>query len=443
MGFEKNGSATIRIPWSGRQVNQTRKRSNLPFLVYLVLVATITGCITGGTQLLGFSLAGFAWFIPLIFSPFIILRSIKTIAFPWIIWLPWLLLLLICLVMSPYENALQRTAIMVSPILVGMAVSTTTIRDKELKVFLQLAKKAVVAFFVFVCYSTGMIFTGTLPDITGMASQAITGALLATIVVSEYVCGGQKILLYYWLALAFVPFAALTRTAIVVTALTLPLTLAPLALMKRLLIFGVVVVLFLGMFYTERVQKKMFHSGKGELMDIGISNEDFRMTGRSTMWNAMKIQIDKSPWFGYGTNASEAFVVVLTGGLTHPHNDWLRLRFDYGYVGVLVYGLCMLGQLCHAWMKAREAKGETLILLYAGASAFIPAVLFMYTDNIILYAAFFGNLQFVILGLAYASLRTLRTDTERVRRKFDLIRSHKGGTVAPGLEHRLRTLMTG
>jgi O-antigen ligase len=383
----------------------------------LVLVSTITGCIFGDAKVLGFALSGYAWFLPLVFAFIITMRFLKTVAFPWMIWLPWLILLLVSVVLSPYENAVQRTAIMVSPIFVGMAVSTDAIREKELNAFLDLIKIAVIVFFIFVGVSTGMIFTGILPDITGLAAQVITGALLAALVAAQYVCVGQKRLIYYWLALAFVPFAALTRTAIVVTALTLPLTLAPLSIAKRILIIGIIATIGVGMFYTERVQKKMFHSGKGEFTDISTLNEDFRMTGRSTMWGAMKIQIDRAPWFGYGANASEAFVSYLTGGIKHPHNDWLRLQFDYGYVGTVVYGLCMLVQLCHAWKEARSAQRGARILFYAGASAFIPAAMFMYTDNIILYAAFFGNLQFTIIGMAYASVRTARMDEARTKRK--------------------------
>ncbi len=402
---------------SGRNLTRSDRKRSPSFLVWFVLISTVAGCIVGGTRVLGFTLAGLAWFFPLIFSFFIILRSLKTVAFPWTIWLPWLVLLLMYLVVSPYDNALQRTAIMVSPIFVGMAVSTDNVRNKMLNTFFDLSKKAICIFFLFVCFSTGMIFTGTLPDITGMAAQAITGALLAALVAAQSVCEGQKRLMGYWVGLSLIPVVALTRTAIVATALTLPLTLAPLALVKRLLVIGVIGVLCLGMFYTERVQKKMFHSGKGEIEDVRISNDDFKMSGRSTMWDAMRIQIDRSPWLGYGANASEAFVTALTGGITHPHNDWLRLRFDYGYLGTFVYGLSMLAQLYHAWRKARDAQGATRILFYAGASAFIPAAMFMYTDNIILYAAFFGNLQFTILGLAYASIRTARADELRAKGK--------------------------
>jgi hypothetical protein len=40
-----------------------------------------------------------------------------------------------------------------------------------------------------------------------------------------------------------------------------------------------------------------------------------------------------------------------------------------------------------------------------GLGAFIPMALFMFSDNVILYAAWFGNLHFALLGLGYASLK--------------------------------------
>ena len=153
-----------------------------------------------------------------------------------------------------------------------------------------------------------------------------------------------------------------------------------------------------------RTQEKMFYSGRGTLSELRLDNPDFATSGRSYMWDMMKPQIESEPLFGHGANASELFVSVLTGGLAHPHNDWLRLLFDYGYLGTLIFAFCLLWQFFHALKRAKNTSGETRLLFYAGASSFLTFILFMFTDNIILYAAFFGNLQFTILGLAYASL---------------------------------------
>jgi hypothetical protein len=61
----------------------------------------------------------------------------------------------------------------------------------------------------------------------------------------------------------------------------------------------------------------------------------------------------------------------------------------------------MVMQAAHLWLRARKLQGEKRLLAYAGAGSFITFSLFMMTDNIILYAAFFGSLQFTIIGLAY------------------------------------------
>jgi O-antigen ligase len=124
----------------------------------------------------------------------------------------------------------------------------------------------------------------------------------------------------------------------------------------------------------------------------------------------MMEEIKVKPWLGHGTNAQEEFIFDYLGFYGQPHNDWIRLLFDYGYLGTFMFALCIVLQSVHAWRKAKGTTGETRILFYAGASSFLPFVLLMFTDNIILYVSFFGNLQFTILGLAYASLKTSMRD---------------------------------
>jgi O-antigen ligase len=155
----------------------------------------------------------------------------------------------------------------------------------------------------------------------------------------------------------------------------------------------------------------MFYSGAGTLHDVRLSNPDFLTTGRSRLWDLMIEEIEKKPLLGHGPNASEEFVLSVTWGpLTHPHNDWLRLLYDYGFIGTCIFAFCLVTQVIHLLKKAKGVFGESRILLYAGASSFLPYVLLMFTDNIILYTAFFGNLQFTILGLTYSAIRTKEID---------------------------------
>jgi O-antigen ligase len=242
--------------------------------------------------------------------------------------------------------------------------------------------------------------------------------LLCTAFAAQYALGDRTVL-KWWAILATIPVIAVTRTAIAVNGLTLPLTFAPLAILKRLIILCLIVMVGIGIFYSPRVQKKMFYSGRGALEDVRLENEDFATTGRSYMWNKMWERIDEQPLLGHGANASESFISKLTGGLKHPHNDWMRLLFDFGYVGVVIFALSLLMQTLHAYRMAKRTVGDISLLFYAGASSILSFILFMFTDNIILYAAFFGNLQFTILGLAYAAQATAAAEEEQRMAAFD------------------------
>jgi O-antigen ligase len=299
---------------------------------------------------------------------------------------------------------------LVSPIIVGMAVSATRIRESEVRDFLVLMTLFVYLFFLTVVIRTGLLFTGILPPITGLATQSITACLLCCIFAVGYALKGKKYL-SRWIIGASVPLIALTRTAMVVVGLTIPLTFAALGVKKRLIFLVIIGVLSISLFQTERVQRKMFYSGTGTLQDVRFSNPDFFTTGRSRLWDFMIEEIKARPIWGYGSNASEKFVLSMTWGtLTHPHNDWLRLLYDYGFVGAFIFVFCLVAQVIHLLKRTTRVFGELRILLYAGASSFLPFVLLMLTDNIILYAAFFGNLQFTIIGLVYAAQKTREID---------------------------------
>ena len=388
-----------------------RRKDRIPGFVILVVISTVLACTFSGVMIFGFALKGYAWIIQFVLAIVILLRSPRRVSFPWYIWSPWVCLILIYIVFSPFENALQRTGLLLCPVIVGIVVSRYSIRETELRVFGKLCDYMAVFLFVFVAFGSGVALTGALPEVMGLSPQSMTCALLATIFATRYVYGRRRAL-YYWIGLCLIPVIALTRTAIVATGITLPATFAPFKFPKRLIVFSIIGVLGIGLFYTERFQHKMFYSGEGSLADVRYDNPNLYTTGRIYLWERMDWEISEKPWFGHGANAQEAFLAKIVGFQGQPHNDWKRLLFDYGYLGTSIFLLCLVLQVLHAWQKARKTPGELRILFYAGASSFLPLVLFMFTDNIILYAPFFLNLQFTLLGLAYAGEKTLMRDLE-------------------------------
>ena len=372
--------------------------------VWVVSVSTIAASVGG--QFYGFNLSGYAWSIALIISGYFLLVERGRIGFPILIWIPWTLVILGWLAVTPFVNSLQRSLMMLCPLFVGAAISQYPAGKEVLEEFGRLCRLMATGLMLYVGVRTGLFLTGELPSTSNLAAPSMTGALLASVFVAAWVYGERRALMW-WCALFLVPIIGVTRTGIVATGLSLPLTLAPLRLGKRIALAVLIAAVGVAVFSSERVQRKMFYSGKGTYEDLRLDNTNLATFGRAALWELMELEIARKPIFGHGANASEVFVRKMTGGnLEHPHNDWLRLRFDYGWFGTVVFALSCLAQIVHALWRGRGSPVEGRVLLAAGASAFVLQAMFMVTDNIILYPAFFGNLHFAILGLAYARTPT-------------------------------------
>jgi len=408
----------MKISYDNQLTNNNisiKKKEKLPFIIWLVFLSTLLA-LFGDFSIFGFRITGWAWFIPMIISILLLASRPGRITFPVSIWFPWIIVIIGYQIFAPI-SALQRSIQLICPIIIGITVSTFRYSEAHIEKFISYCKYLTIALVVVVILRTGILLTGALPETTGLAAQVMTGMLLCTLFAARYATGIKKEILW-WAILATIPVIALTRTAIVATALTLPLTFAPLKLRKRTIILIAICLLGAVVFYTPRVQSKMFHSGEGEMTDV--LNKDFKDTGRFHMWDLMEDEIRRKPWFGHGANANEAFIFAIVGFKGQPHNDWLRLLFDYGYFGTGIFSLCMIAQILHLLKIAKKFRDMSKILFYAGAASFIALSLLMVTDNIIIYAAYYTNLQFVILGMAYASSGISKEISEQKGRRIKI-----------------------
>jgi O-antigen ligase len=373
----------------------------LPLLLWILAVATVFANY-GGEGAFGYNASGLAWFVPLAWAFTMILKNPSRVVFPLWTWAPWILAVSLFWYQSRFPS-LQRTVQLLCPIAIAAAASTCRLGEAQLQRFITMIRGLAVAMIAIVAIKTGILATGVLPLATGLAPQVMTAMVLGSFYAASY-AGGRAGDLRWWLAMAAIPVVALTRTAIVATALTLPLTLAPLKPAKRLAILLLLALAGWGLFYTPRIQGKMFRGGSGEMTDV--LDKDFADSGRFSMWKMMRLGIREKPWLGHGAGAGELFVRSITSGQSgYPHNDWLLTLFDYGIVGTAAFVVSVLAASAHAAMCARRAERETRLLLLTGVSAFVPFAILMYTDNILVYVSYFGNLQFAILGLAYGAMQ--------------------------------------
>ncbi|MFA6062359.1 MAG: O-antigen ligase family protein [Gallionella sp.] len=408
----------ISFSSAGTQLNRfiNSKRTKLPMLVWCVLFFILLASGASG-QIFGFNISGISWIVPLLFSVYVIATRLSLVTFPWKLWLPWVLLLIIHMLTLDYAlldfrvSPLQRTTQVLSPLAIGVAVSTYRPSQAMLEKFfsvLQLFAYLVIGLIAFT--GRNMFLT---PDFSGFAAQNMTVLLLCVFFANRYLLFREMRDLQLWFVLACIPVISVTRMVIAVTLLTFPLAFSPMSITRRLVFILLMMVAGLGIFQLPIVQEKMFFSGHGELSDIGHS-DDFATSGRSAIWEVLYEEAQKELLTGHGTGAAETITYSFTP-VGYPHNDWLLTFYDYGILGVVIYVLCLILTIWHGF-RAQIASHHmaTRLLMLAGVSAFIPFMIVMYTDNIMVYASFFGMLHYTFLGLGYGALK-VEQDVKRVR----------------------------
>lgn len=393
--------------------HQTRAR--LPFIVWTVLFFTllasgIVSSLFGIWEIFGFQITGLSWFVPMILAMFILVQKFARISFPWFIWFPWIALLLLYLVNSdpayihPTVSPLQRSIQLLSPLIVGMAISTYRPTHDQIKKFVQTLRS-----FAYLLLGVALLMAAldyrNYGNATMHAGHVITAMILGTFFINRYMTTRETRDIRICLLMFALPLFAVTRTVLAVMLLLPLLSFAPIGLMRRALFAGVVVVAGTIVFSLPQVQEKMFFSGQGTFEDISLENKNISTSGRSAMWEVLYAGALQEPWFGHGTGRAESVTRELAH-MSHPHNDWLLTGYDYGVIGIAIFLLCNLVMLLHCLSSAKKTEDKTTKLFFlAGASSIIPFMLVMFTDNIVVYASLFGNLQYMIIGLAYGALR--------------------------------------
>ena len=392
----------------------------LPALVWVAFTATLAACFLN-TYLFFFNISGLSWSGCLLIALLILTQRAFLSRFPIYIWLPWLLVLILYLpesLASPHASSvspIQRTFQLLTPVIVAIAISSYPIRIGSLRRFVDLFKMFLVALWVL---SVLMNISAILAlKTTGLAPQAMTAMLGCIFCLCRYFIYKEIRDLLFYLFMATLPILAVTRTAIAVTLMLPNILVLPVPTWKRALFFGGSILAAISVFFLPQVQSKMFYTGGGDLSEVNLDNDQLATSGRAYMWHYLTEFANQNPWFGHGTGQGETFVFNLTG-LNYPHNDWLLTYTDYGIFGVIVFLLCNLWMMWDCWCHARKVRHPTVkLFFYAGASSFIPFMLMMFTDNIMVYASFFGILQYTIIGLAYGSLNTLKKRPKRKRKR--------------------------
>lgn len=374
------------------------------FMLMIILAAMIPWFF-GGYQIFGFNITGWAWVLPLVLSALICLKNITHITFPISLWFTWMgLLLLYWLLDMNNPNATQSYFQTLSPVIIGCAASTFRADNWQLENVVRWLTRLAWFAWIILLIRMPMIITGILPGYGFMAAEMIGLLLLGACYASFYACGSNRHL-YYYLSILAISFIALVRGPMTAMLSCMPLTLAPLGIKKRIVIATVLLICSIIIFNSERIQNRMFYSGGGEISDLRMDNPDFSTGGRSLMWEILWHGVKENPWFGNGWNSHRNILIGSGLPIYLPHNDWLKLLYDIGVLGITIFLLTIILQIFFLVRFARCSSGAHRMLAYGAATAFFPYMLIMFTDNVVLYVQFFGNLHFALIGIIYGAMQ--------------------------------------
>jgi O-antigen ligase len=169
--------------------------------------------------------------------------------------------------------------------------------------------------------------------------------------------------------------------------------LGKLALMALLAAVGVVV------FNTDTFQRRFFYTGRGTLTDVWQGN--FLSFGRFEAWPKIWAEAWQRPYLGHGVGSINDFVPLVWPGMNHAHNDYLRIGFELGLVGVVVFLLVIAWQIVDLRRRLRRASG---IGQRAFAASLLGLLMFLVTactDNPLVYNLWYTNPLFALMGASY------------------------------------------
>jgi O-antigen ligase len=145
---------------------------------------------------------------------------------------------------------------------------------------------------------------------------------------------------------------------------------------------------------------------------IRVGTVAVNASGRLDIWAIVIASGMRSPVVGQGLGSSNVAVMHLGSTVGHPHNDYLRVWHDLGYIGVVLLVIAFLSwllTLARSWIRTRHQRDDVSALRLAAFLALLALALVAVTDNALVYPFIMGPLGVIVGGGLGASKRNGRT----------------------------------
>lgn len=255
--------------------------------------------------------------------------------------------------------------------------------------------------FIGLLYAASLVLDGLgSGSILGRRSFALEALILMAMAV-PYAASSSRALRWLPAALLLLIAASLSRTAMIVALLLFALRAAYTRHgLKPFRTVGILAAGIVGLLIAiaqNPVLRERFTGGDQAFQAGGVT---VSLQGRDNLWSAVLENYSDSPVFGHGPGSVRALIASKVPGQTEPHNDFLRVLYDSGWVGVVLLAWALCALIRAVAQRARRAAGSQAAAPHVGALLALAALLPTFlTDNSLVYPFVMAPLA-VIVGMS-------------------------------------------
>lgn len=369
------------------------------FLISLPL-GTVLACM-GGIFIYGKAFSGYVWVLQGLLGIlcFVFCKRGEN-TFPFVLWGPWVLWILLKCNWGDFIS-IQRTLMLILCPFMALVASRIVRQIRDLNWLLDCLGPVVIILWLFwIIYKLGILPSAIRFQVEGSAMTCCLGAVYYGGRASKL----EKEGIVMWFLCVLLCAVSGMRTATFTCMLMLPLT--PTIQTKTARLRSIVLLALVLLILTPlSIMSTKMGKDSGSLKDVLKKKQELNTSGRFYAWGLYLEEAWKNPFAGAGGNASGDFGkynIMDESQWLHPHNEYIRVFFDYGIIGLILLGIPVCITFGQAWYCLRTLSMPVLLkawLMICGG--FIALCLLSITDNVLLYVQFFGCYLFAVIGAAY------------------------------------------
>jgi len=164
---------------------------------------------------------------------------------------------------------------------------------------------------------------------------------------------------------------------------------------KRYLLKFFTISIFTILFFNSSIIKSKMLFTDDSTYTEAFQTGDIRSSGRILLWGSLLDDLEGRYYFGAGSRNSYFLLKKEFVTIKEPHNDFIRIMYDYGIIGLTLYLLALFRIYKEVKKRSELNKLEKTLAL----SIITTFLIFMLTDNAINYTISCFGIVVYVLGM--------------------------------------------